>query len=311
MAKIVTRELQKKVLSFIRAHQLGVISTVGPGGQPEAAVMGISETPRLELIFGTYATSRKYQNLKRNPKVAFAIGWEGGVTIQYEGVAAELSGKAAEAAMRAHTKKLPSAKKYAALPFQRYFKVSPTWIRYLDLKTELAGGVAEMRFDTGGPGKELPFVPKPGQVDYTAARWAPVVNCVVMYQGRLLLVQRSPKMRLYPGYWNGISGFLDSQASLRGKVLEELSEELGLAKNRVKTVRLGQVFDQEAPEYRKTWIVHPVLVEVKTNKVTLDWEARRCRWVSLKEARKLKLLPGFDRVLDALFPKNGTSYGKR
>lgn len=305
------KELQKKVLSFIRAHQLAVISTVGSDGQPEAAVMGISETPKLELIFGTYATSRKYRNLKHNPRVAFAIGWEGSATVQYEGVARELSGKEEAQAKRTHLKKLLSSKKYTTLPFQRYFKVTPTWVRYLDLKSEFEGGIAEMRFGSKGSGRELAFVPRPGQMDYTAARWAPVVNCVVMYRGKILLVQRSPKVHLYPGYWNGVSGFLDTHASLRGKVFEELSEELGLPKHQVRAVRLGHIFDQEAPEYRKTWIVHPVLVEVKTDKIRLDWEAERYRWVSLKEARALKLLPGFDRVLDALFPKEGVSYGKR
>ena len=49
--------------------------------------------------------------------------------------------------------------------------------------------------------------------------------------------------------------------------------------------------------YGKTWIVHPVLIEVKTSAVTLDWEAQRYRWLSVDEAKALDLLPGFDEVL--------------
>lgn len=142
------------------------------------------------------------------------------------------------------------------------------------------------------------FVPKPGQVDYTNIRWAPVMNCVVTHRGKILVVQRSPEMRLYPVYWNGISGFLDDHKSLLQKVKEELREELGIPSTKIVSVKLGEVFDQDAPKYKKTWIVHPVLVEVSTDKVKLDWEASVYRWLSWKEVKKLNLMPGFDLVLE-------------
>lgn len=141
------------------------------------------------------------------------------------------------------------------------------------------------------------FKPKPGQIDYTRARWAPVINCVVACRGKILLVKRSRKLRFYPGYWNGISGFLDDRRSLEAKVRDELREELGIHAKQIRKIRLGQIFHQEAPTYQKTWIVHPVLVDVKTDKVKLDWEAERCRWVRPNAARRMRLLPGFGRVL--------------
>jgi isopentenyldiphosphate isomerase len=121
-----------------------------------------------------------------------------------------------------------------------------------------------------------------------------------MYRGKMLLVQRSPSLRLYPGYWNGISGFLDDQKSLREKVFEELREELGIKKSEIISIHPGEVFDQDEPKYKKTWIVHPVLVHVKTDHVSLDWEAQKYQWVTLREAEKLKLLPGFNIVLQKI-----------
>jgi len=144
------------------------------------------------------------------------------------------------------------------------------------------------------------FKPKSGQIDYTKARWAPVINCVVKYKNKFLLVQRSEKLNFYPGYWNGISGFLDDNKTLAEKVREELKEELGINKKDILQIRLGEVFDQDEPKYKKTWIVHPVLVKVKTDKIKLDWEARNYQWVNLQEAKKLKLLPGFDKVLEKI-----------
>jgi ADP-ribose pyrophosphatase YjhB (NUDIX family) len=142
--------------------------------------------------------------------------------------------------------------------------------------------------------------PQPGQTDFTNIRWAPVINCVVRYKGKILLVQRDGALNFYPGYWNGISGFLDDDKSLREKVREEIREELGLSKKVIKQITLGKIFDQEAPKYKKTWIVHPVLVEVTTDAIKLDREARSFQWLTPKAVRKLKLLPGFADVLKAL-----------
>lgn len=150
--------------------------------------------------------------------------------------------------------------------------------------------------------KRVPkFKPKPGQVDYTHARWAPVINCVVKCRGKILVVERSTEINFYPGYWNGISGFLDDQRTLEQKVKDELREELGVPAKNVLKIRLGEIFHQDAPKYKKTWIVHPVLVEVRDDKVKLDWEARNFQWMSVKEAKTLRLLPGFDTVLEKLF----------
>ena len=144
---------------------------------------------------------------------------------------------------------------------------------------------------------EKKFVPKPGQVDFTNVRWCPVLNCVVMYEGKILLVQRNKNMRLYPGYWNGISGFLDDHKSLEQKVCEELREELGISKKHILSIQLARILNQDAPKYKKTWIVHPVLVKVDTDKIKLDWEAQNYRWVKPSEAKKMNLMPGFDETL--------------
>lgn len=142
------------------------------------------------------------------------------------------------------------------------------------------------------------FKPKKGQIDFTNARFAPVVNCVVKYENKILIVQRSEKLNFYPGCWNGISGFLDDAQTLKQKVENEIKEELRIAKKDIISVKLGKIFHQEEKKYKKTWIVHPILVEVKTDKIKLDWEAKDYKWINLGEEKRFKLLPGFDKVLE-------------
>ena len=149
---------------------------------------------------------------------------------------------------------------------------------------------------------EPPFTSRPGQVDYTNIRYTPVVTCVVRQKDMVLVVQRSPTMRLYPGLWNGISGFLDDDKSIEEKTIEELQEELGITAGEIIAMRRGTIFHQEAPDHKKTWIVHPLLVDVTSREVTLDWEAREYRWVTVPEVGELECVPGFEKVIAALFP---------
>lgn len=151
---------------------------------------------------------------------------------------------------------------------------------------------------------EPKFTPKPGQVDYTDIRWAPVINCLVRHNGKILLVKRSEDLNLYSGFWSGISGFLDDSKSLEEKVKEEIEEELHIAAQDILSIKLGTIFHHEAAQMKKTWIVHPILVDVATDVLRLNWEAAEYVWTTPDEARMYKLLPGFEMVLEAFFSPN-------
>ena len=140
------KDKKRKILDFIKAQELAVISTVSSENLPESAVIGISEMGDLSIIFGTFKQYRKYKNLKENPRVAFVIGW-GNTTLQYEGTAQELIGEERERVKQIHIKKLPSSQKFAELLEQCYFKVIPTWIRYTDYSSDsIYGEVFEIKF---------------------------------------------------------------------------------------------------------------------------------------------------------------------
>jgi len=148
------------------------------------------------------------------------------------------------------------------------------------------------------------FKPKPGQTDYTDIKRAPVINCLVKYGGKILVVKRNLKMRFYPNLWNGISGFLDDKNTIEQKAREEINEELGLNENHVIRIKQGKVFERDEPKYNKIWIIHPVLVEINTDKIKLNWEAHDYRWLKINETKNLPLVPGFDKVLETFFPTN-------
>ncbi|KKS19141.1 MAG: Pyridoxamine 5'-phosphate oxidase [Parcubacteria group bacterium GW2011_GWC1_41_7] len=128
-------EKKRKILEFFKKNVLCVLATHdSEHNKPECAVIVFTETENFEIIFGCLNNARKYGYLQKNPKVAFSIGWNGeeNITVQYEGVAKEVTGVEFEQCRDINLKKNPSSKKFAFLPEQRYFRVQPTWIRYSD-----------------------------------------------------------------------------------------------------------------------------------------------------------------------------------
>ena len=121
-----------EVFQFMNRERLGVLATAGESGQPEAALMGFAVTPELEIIFDTLTTSRKYPNLKKNPRVAWVIGGATEVTVQYEGIARELAGEELAKYKKIYFAAFPDGPSRESWAGITYFAVRPTWVRYCD-----------------------------------------------------------------------------------------------------------------------------------------------------------------------------------
>ena len=125
----------EQINDFLNHYKLAVVSTVNEKGLPNAAIVGFGQTKNQELLFGTDNTSRKYKNLSKNQNVAFTFGGETPETIQYEGLARELSESELDLVRKNYWQKNPYAEKQHNNPAYRYFIVTPTLVRYTDLRT--------------------------------------------------------------------------------------------------------------------------------------------------------------------------------
>jgi len=122
----------KEIYDFMNAERLGVLTTAANSGQPQAALMGFAVTPELELIFDTVRSSRKYPNLKQNPRVAWVVGCTTEVTVQYEGEAEELEGAALTKYKPIYFQKFTDGPARENWDGMTYFAVRPKWVRYCD-----------------------------------------------------------------------------------------------------------------------------------------------------------------------------------
>lgn len=142
------------VRTFMAENPLAVIATVGKGSnEPESAVVAFAETEKLEIIFNTNTTSRKYPNISSNPCVSFTIGWDPKYhrTLQYEGTVREVSAEEhAKYRSILLAKKTPIKPAYIDDPAAKLFVVTPTWLRYGDY-TKQPPQIIELNFVNGNP----------------------------------------------------------------------------------------------------------------------------------------------------------------
>lgn len=131
---------KEKIFDFIKDHRLAVMSTVNSSALPEASAVGFSFKhvgDSFEIHIATYDSSRKYANLKRNPRVALVVGWEHGKTAQIEGVAEEVTNPEEIKEIEwADLEKMPTVAKYISPDQVVFFKISPVWMRYSNFSVE-------------------------------------------------------------------------------------------------------------------------------------------------------------------------------
>ncbi len=124
--------MQTLIYEFVAQCKLGVLGTVSAENEPQSALVGIAVTPRLEIVFDTLRSTRKYRNLRACPACSFAIGWAAEQTVQYQGIAEELTESNAEEYRRIYFSVWPDGPSRLTWPGIVYFVVRPSWIRYSD-----------------------------------------------------------------------------------------------------------------------------------------------------------------------------------
>lgn len=116
---------------MLRRFRLGVVATVAANGEPQAATVGIAVGDALELVFDTLATTRKFANLVREPRVAVVMG-AGELTVQLEGRADVPAGDERKRVQDIYFATWPDGRERAAWPNIAWVRIRPTWVRVSD-----------------------------------------------------------------------------------------------------------------------------------------------------------------------------------
>lgn len=121
-----------QLVRLLREYRLAVVSTVGPDGAPQSAVVGCAVSDDLEIVFDTLDTTRKVANLRRDPRISVVIGWDREMTAQVEGVADFPDGDERERIRAVYFQTYPDGRDRLAWPGITHVRVRPRWIRWSD-----------------------------------------------------------------------------------------------------------------------------------------------------------------------------------
>ena len=123
------------------------------------------------------------------------------------------------------------------------------------------------------------------------------VTSVVMNNGKVLILKKSPRDWNYPNKWSFCSGYAKEFEAAEETAIREIKEETGL-KGRI--LKKGKIFETIDNKSKKAWIVVPFLCEVKSRNIKLDHENTEYRWISHKEIKKYQTVPGLEKDLKVL-----------
>lgn len=121
-----------ELLAFLRRHRIAVEASVAKDGGPQAAVVGIAVSDELEIIFDTLESTRKYANLRAEPRIALVVGWDEEATAQIDGVAHFPTGAALERAREVYFSVYPDGRARLDWPGIAHLLVRPTRVRFSD-----------------------------------------------------------------------------------------------------------------------------------------------------------------------------------
>jgi len=128
-----------------------------------------------------------------------------------------------------------------------------------------------------------------------------VVTVFLMYEGKILLLKRSAKVRTMNGMWAGISGYLEDVNPLV-QALKEISEECGLSESQVHLLKSAEPLEVRDAQFSNIiWIVYPFLFESSTKSIRLDWEHDEYIWINPIELGNYKTVPKLNEALEKLF----------
>jgi uncharacterized pyridoxamine 5'-phosphate oxidase family protein len=125
-----------ELIAFLRRYKLAVVASVAADGSPQAAVVGVAISDQLEVIFDTLQATRKYENLRADPRIAVVIGWDDAVTVQLQGTVDFPEGAEQERIRACYFVPYPDGRERLTWPGITHARVRPSWLRYSDFTQE-------------------------------------------------------------------------------------------------------------------------------------------------------------------------------
>ncbi len=124
-----------------------------------------------------------------------------------------------------------------------------------------------------------------------------VVTVFLNHRNKILVFKRSREVSTYSGHWAGVSGYLERENPL-DQAYTEMAEEVGLTREDVTLLSVGEPLEVFDESQGLGWRVHPFLFGVHDpGRIRLDWENIEMRWIHPDELGELHTVPALRETL--------------
>jgi PPOX class probable F420-dependent enzyme len=130
--------LRADLVQLLREYRLAVVSTTGPDGAPQSAVVGCAVSDGLEVVFDTLDATRKFRNLRRDPRISVVIGWDREKTAQLDGIADVPDGAERDRIRACYFEAYPDGRDRLSWSGLVHVRVRPRWVRWSDFTQQPA-----------------------------------------------------------------------------------------------------------------------------------------------------------------------------
>jgi len=137
-----------------------------------------------------------------------------------------------------------------------------------------------------------------GMLELPAVFGKVVVTVIAKKDDRILILKRSRRVGTFKEHWAGVSGSILPGEKAAEAAIRELREETGRAPSSPN--RIIQCDPVYARDSGTIWKVHPFLMELDSDKISLDWEHDEYRWIAPSELTRYQTVPRLEEVVSSL-----------
>lgn len=129
-----------------------------------------------------------------------------------------------------------------------------------------------------------------------------VATSLLLYNGKLLILKRSEKVRTYKGLWGGIAGYVEENEEPYETAIKEIQEESGLKKNEFQLIKKIEPikFTDFYKGTRYDWTIYPFIFNVKKDRIEIDWEHTEYKWILPQDITKYDTVPHLKEIVSKI-----------
>ena len=129
-----------------------------------------------------------------------------------------------------------------------------------------------------------------------------IVTSFIKDDDKILILQRSDKVKSMKCLWAGVSGIIEKQDKTPlDRAKTEIREETGINENEIELLKSIEQIKIESAQYKNhEWNIFAFLFKAKSTKVKLNWENSDYNWIKPNEIKNYETVPELEKILFSL-----------